>query len=141
MIELSTSEAAVWTIVSTAVGALIAAWATLYAARFTAHRQRLYEESAKFRAAFINEIIGLRLADEDAFKVLSDEVLARHEQAKVLFEPWVGKAELSTFHAAWREYAESVKTVAPGSLNNRRNECLVQLERLENLIAFARHEG
>jgi hypothetical protein len=141
MFELSASDAALWGFGFTVIGALVGALAAVYSARITAYRQHLYEESAKFRSSFVEELIVLRHANEDAFKVISEGVLAKHQKAKVLFEPWVPKRQRSAFDSAWNEYSQSLNTVAPGSLINRKSECSASLARLEKLLAFARHDS
>lgn len=141
MVQLSATEAAYISIMLTAVGALIGAFATVFAARLSVERQQLYVESAKFRAEFVEEIIKLRSAHEDAFKILSDETIAKHRKAKVLFEPWVSCCKAKSFEDAWSSYEKSDKTAAPGNINNRRNECDMALSQIKSLLLFATHRG
>lgn len=141
MVEISATEAALISIGFTVLGALIGALATVFAARMAVERQQLYVESAKFRAEFVEEIIKLRSAHEDAFRILSDEAMAKHKKAKVLFEPWVPHCQAKGFDEAWSSYERDVKTAAPGSLDNRKKECDVVLSQIESILLFATHRG
>ena len=120
MIEITESQAAIFGIAFTVIGALIGAIASLYAARLTAEKQQLYVESAKFIVAFIGEIIALRKAQEDAYNIISDSVIAEHNKAKVRFEPWVTKSKITSFNETWSKYESSIKTQSPGSIDNRK---------------------
>lgn len=141
MIELTESEAAVWALSFTLVGALIAAFAAVYSARLAAEKQQLYIESARFASEFVNEVIALRKGKDDAFQIINDQVLASQHKAKVRFEPWVKKSKIQSFHDAWRDYENSPKTQSPGSVNNRKPECAAALAQIERLLSFARTKG
>jgi len=141
MIELTESQAAVYGVVFTMVGALIGALSSVYAARLSAEKQHLYEQSARFIKEFVSEIILLRKAADDAYKIIGSSNIDRHKKAKVLFEPWVKKKELKSFHKAWDEYEHGIKTIAPGSLDNRKNECNDALKQIEKLLSYARTKG
>lgn len=141
MIEFTTSEAAIWALAFTLIGALIGALASIYSARLSAEKQQLYVESGKFIAEFINQIVELRKADEDAFKIINDEVLARQHRAKVRFESWVENRKLKAFHDAWYEYQTSLKTQSPGSLDRRKSECEAVLAQIDKVLSYARTKG
>lgn len=72
MIEITPSQAAIFSIAFTMAGALIGALASVYAARLAAEKQQLYVESARFIGAFVHEIIGLRKASSDAYEIVDD---------------------------------------------------------------------
>lgn len=141
MIELSATEAFFIGFGFTITGALIGALGTIFSARLTAERHRLYEESARFRAEFVDEIHELRVASEDVFKIIDDEAMARHWRAKILFEPWVPRHKFQAFQQAWDAYLRGVKTKAPGSINNRKSECDMALSQIESLLSFATYKG
>jgi len=145
MIQLSADDAAIlgaaFTLIGAVVGGLIGALATVFAARLAAEKQQLYVESAKFRAGFVEELIKLRSGQEDVFRIIDDGVMAKHKKAKVLFEPWVPRCKYKIFCAAWSDYESSIKTSAPGSINNRRPECDSAIVKIENLLAHAKTRG
>lgn len=141
MIELSATEAALMGSGFTVVGALIGALATVFSARLAAEKQHIYTESAKFRSEFLNEIDRLRMANEDAFNILTDEVILRHRRAKTMFEPWVSGRKLVAFNQAWNSYERGIKTKAPGSVDNRARECKAALAQIEELLSYAQHRG
>jgi len=121
----------------TIVGALIGALATFFAARLAWQRQSFNEAAASFRAAFVEETYRLRRGDVDAFRVLTEEVLARHERAKITFEPFLSESQRRVLESAWIHYLNSPKTAAPGSLNNRSAELKVALRQIETLLQYA----
>ncbi|HAX23236.1 MAG TPA: hypothetical protein DCY64_23520 [Hydrogenophaga sp.] len=121
----------------TALGALIGALATLAAARLTWQRQSFNEAAAVFRAAFVEETYRLRKGDVDAFRVLTEEVLARQTRAKITFEPFLSAHERVTFEEAWVKYSTIPNTMAPGSLNNRPAEIREALRQIELLLKSA----
>ncbi len=141
MIELSATEALFVGSGFTLAGALIGALATIFSARLSAERHRLYEESARYRAEFVEEIQRLRAANEDAFRIIDDGAMARHRRAKILFEPWVPQRQCQEFQQAWDSYERGIKTKAPGSLDNRKAECDMVLSQIESLLSYATHKG
>ena len=145
MVQMSFDDAAIlsatFTLIGAVIGALIGALATIFAARLTAEKQQLLVESAKFRAAFVEEIVKLRSAQEDAFRILDNTAVIKHEKAKVVFEPWVRPGKLNAFSNAWIDYERLIKTVAPGNMDNRKKECDSAVDRIEKLLAFAKGRG
>jgi hypothetical protein len=121
----------------TVIGALIGALATLAAARLTWQRQSFNEAAAVFRAAFVEEMYRLRRGNVDAFLVLTDEALARHERAKIIFEPFLPSRARAALERDWKEYFNSPKTAAPGSLHNRPAELKEALRQIEALLRHA----
>lgn len=68
--------------------------------------------AAAFRVAFVDEEYRLRHSDmstwDKSFHVMRErgsDVLIAHEKAKILFEPFIDKADLPGFNAAWETYA------------------------------------
>lgn len=120
------------------LGALIGALSTLVAARFTWQQQHYNEAAAKFRAAFVEEIFLLRKGSEDVFRVLTDNVFARHEREKILFEPFLSRSELCALSKAWESYIDNPGSPAPGSLNNRPNDIQRALSLIEQLLSCAK---
>lgn len=141
MIELSAAEAFFISSGLTLVGALIGALATIFSARHSVERQRLYEESATFRAEFVDEIQKLRTAGEDAFTIIDARAMNRHRRAKILFEPWVSRENFLSFQDIWEAYEKGIKTKAPGSIDNRKAECELALSQIESLLSFATYKG
>jgi len=141
MIQLSATEALLVGSGFTIIGALIGALATVFAARLAAERQHIYENSAKFRAEFVDEIRKLRTANEDVFRIINDETMDRHCRAKTIFEPWVACSRLKAFEKSWEDYECSIKTKAPGSLDSRVSECESTLSDIDRLLSFATHRG
>jgi len=141
MIELTQTQAVTIGILFTIVGALVGALASIYAARLTAEKQQLYIESAKFIEAFISQVIALRKANQDAYKITSDEVITTQHKAKVRFEPWVEKKQIKSFHESWHKYEQSIKTQAPGSIDRRKAECDVALKQIEDLLSYTKTKG
>jgi hypothetical protein len=135
--EITAYELAIINGLFAVIGGLVGAAATLRAADRTTERQQLFIESSRFRAAFVDVLISLRRADKDVFLVITEQVLAKQEQAKVLFEPWVGSRCASDFAKAWAAYSEGIKTKAPGSILNRQNECSTSIREIEVLLSFA----
>lgn len=125
----------------TLIGGLIGALSAVFSARLTAEKQQLYVESAKFRADFVEEIIKLRSGQNDVFRILDDEIMAKHQKAKVLFEPWVSTCNCKAFNAAWSDYESIIKTKAPGNVGNRRSECDAALKKIEHLLSYAKTRG
>ncbi len=121
----------------TVIGALIGALATLAAARLSWQRQSFNEAAAVFRATFVEATYQLRKDERDAFRVLTDEVLAGHERAKITFEPFLSEAARSTLDETWHKYATFPKTAAPGSLDKRRAELSEALRQIEALLQCA----
>lgn len=145
MIELSVVEALFissgFTILGAVIGALIGALATVFSARLSAERHRLYEESARFRSEFVYEIEKLRPANQDVFRIIDEQAMARHRRATILFEPWVRGSKIKAFQRAWDAYEREVGTKAPGSIDNRESECKTALARINSLLSFATHKG
>lgn len=83
----------------------------------------------------------LRAASEDVFRIIDDGILARHQRAKILFEPWVSRKNFKSFQHAWATYESGVKTKAPGSIDNRKTECDLALSQIDTLLSFATHKG
>lgn len=134
-----TPEQVVWISAAfTALGALIGALATLAAARFTWQRQHHNEAAGKFRAAFVEEIYRLRRGSEDVFRVLTDDVVARQELEKIIFEQFLTHSEIQALNGAWQDYFRSRRTAAPGSLNNRPNEVQRALSQIDQLLSCAK---
>lgn len=118
----------------TVLGALIGALAMLVAARFTWQRQHYNEGAAIFRAAFVEEIYRLRNGNEDVFRVLTDDVIARRERQKIVFEPFLCRSEVRALNQAWKRYVDSGRTTAPGSLDNRPGEIQQALALIDQLL-------
>ena len=131
-------DEAVWANAAfTVVGAFIGAIATLVAARFTWQSQHYNEAAAMFRSAFVEQIYWLRRGDVDVFDILNEKTLILHEQAKIVFEPFLSRRELARLNEAWKSYLEEPRTLAPGSLQNRPGEVKLALSKLESLLSCA----
>lgn len=122
----------------TVIGALIGAFATYFAARNTWRNLQFNEAATRFTEAFVSEIIALRRANADVYRVLNDGALDRHERAAVLFEPYLSEAKRELLKEAWKSYADSLRSSAPGSLSNRPIECDNALNQIDRLMSFAR---
>ena len=117
-------------------GTVVGAAATLIAARWTARHQHALEQASIFRAAFVAALIALRHGDRDVYQVLTDSIMAEHERAKTLFEPWIAPRKRSEFADAWIQHTQGILTQAPGSLRNRPEECSAAIHRIERLLSF-----
>lgn len=124
----------------TLFGALIGAFATYFAAKNTWQNLQFNEAATRFTEAFVTEVIALRRTDKDVYHVLTEVALDRHERATVLFEPYLSLSKRELLREAWKAYATSLKTAAPGSLNNRPVECENALAQIERLLSFARQK-
>jgi hypothetical protein len=119
------------------IGAVIGAWASVYAARQGSNLQFRNFEMAKFRAEFVADILALRSADTDACQILNEETMRRHKRAVVIFESLLSSKNKSELWASWNEHERATKTKAPGSLDNRKDECNAALVRIQKVLAFA----
>jgi len=120
------------------IGVLVGALITHFTAVRLAKRQQYYVAAGEFRAEFVNEIIRLRAASDDACVIIQSEVVERHKKAKVRFEPYLSKRKRQKFNEAWDEYENTfVRTRSRGSIDNRRAECNVTLKQMESFLKFA----
>lgn len=121
------------------IGVLVGALITYFAAVRLAKKQQYYAAAGEFRAEFVNEIIRLRSASDDACVIIRSEVVERHKKAKVRFEPYLPKRKRQKFNDAWEQYENVfVRTKARGSIDNRRAECNVTLKQIESFLKFAK---
>ena len=127
-----------FTLAGVALGALIGALATFFAARLSWQNSRYNIAAAEFRSAFTHEIYRLQSANEDVYKILSDDAFERHEKAKIIFEPHLGKRGQAKLEAAWREYRHGIRSKAPGSVDNRRIENQAALRRVKRMLEIAK---
>lgn len=116
----------------TVLGAVIGAAATLAAAHYTSRRQSFNAAAANFRAAFVPTICMLRKADQDVYRIITDDVLAEQERALVVFEPFLSKSARKELGYAWQQYSKGPHTESPGSLDRRP----VDIERAQSNIAL-----
>ncbi len=127
-----------WGIFSTLAGAVAGALISTWATHRTVKKQQFYVESAKFRAAFVDEMIRLRHEEDDVCKILNTLSIAKHEKAKILFYPWVSVCKRESFNKAWEDHVRIVKTTAPGSFDTRKTECYSATRRIEKLLLHAK---
>jgi len=127
-----------------AVGAWVAAWSQAKASRQQAEimdKQDFNLAAAAFRAQFTDIKFRLRqnqrLNNRDVMDMLTNEVLASHEQAKILFEPHLTDVELKKLEPVWRALADSPKSPSPGNVDQRRRDTDLALERIDALLSFA----
>ena len=126
-----------FTLAGVALGALIGALATLFAARLSWQRFRYNEAAAKFRSAFTHEIYRLRKGNEDVYKILSDDAFEMHEKAKILFEPHLRRRSREKLESAWQEHRQAIRSRAPGNVDQRKIDNQEALERIERLLEVA----
>jgi len=121
-----------------AVGALIGAGATLFAARLSWQRFQYNAAAARFRSAFTAEIYRLRKANEDVYKILNEEAFERQAREKIIFEPYLSTKESCELEDAWQQYTLAVRSHAPGNIDQRKTDNRQALERIERLISVAK---
>lgn len=83
-------------------------------------------------------IYQLRHGKEDVFRILTDEVVARQEREKIIFEQFLSQRELKKLNQAWSNYASASRTAAPGSLDKRPADITRALSLIDKVLSCAR---
>lgn len=108
-------------------------------------RSALSQAADKLRAQFVDEILRLEEGSLDVPRVLTDEAYTKHLKAKIEFESYLGAVERKTFAEAWTRCFEYQgffigQNVAPGRIDDRKNEIPKAPEIIQDLLFYAKHE-
>lgn len=131
-------------------GGLIGTFAGHYLTKSRSAEERTISEfnkaSAAFRAEFANTIRILRhnelKGDSNIIEIITNETIANQERAKILFEPFVRGADLSSFNEAWKKYVNRYDSEYPRASISNHTEYIkelsqIYLNHIVDLLKFA----
>ena len=137
MIQSILSKCALYDLFLILFGIFVSSLTSIYLAGKRDRNHRRVDETTRFRVAFSDALVRLHKGNDDVYKISSVDVLAKHQSAKILFEPWLSPKKRRAFNEAWNKYENQwVRTKSPGSLDNRQSECQEAIKQIDELLMF-----